>query len=148
MQTFFHGWRRKMGVVALVMACLVTGLWVRTLFFADQFCFVIGDRKHYINSGQSGLTWLSIDRSPMLEWHTVIPAEEFEQIKLSRPLTQSLNETFAILTDRGTNPACRYLLYWWLALPLTLLSAYLILWKPRKAAQPTPKAERDINSEL
>jgi hypothetical protein len=131
MQTFFHGWRRKMGVVTLVMACLATGLWVRTLFFADQICFAIGDRKHYINSGQSGLTWLSVDRSPVLEWYTVLSEEDFEQLHLNRPLAESLNEGFAILTDRGINPVCRYLLYWWLVLPLTLLSAYLILWKPQ-----------------
>jgi hypothetical protein len=131
MQTFFHGWRRKAGVVTLVMACVVTGLWVRTLFFADQICFVMGDRKHYINSGQSGLCWLSVDRSPVLEWHTVVPAEEFEQLHLNRPLAESLNEGFAKLIGWGRNPACRYLLYWWLVLPLTLLSAYLILWKPQ-----------------
>jgi hypothetical protein len=131
MQAFLHGWRRKGGVVLLVMACLATGLWVRTLFFADQFCFVIGDRKHYFNSGQSGLSWLSVDRSLVVEWHMVIPAEDFETRHLDRPLTESLNEVLTILTDRGINPACRYLLYWWLVLPLTLLSAYLILWKPQ-----------------
>lgn len=61
----------------------------------------------------------------------VILPEEFEQLHLNRPFAESLNEGFAKLTDRGRKPACRYLLYWWLALPLTLLSAYLILWKPQ-----------------
>ncbi|MDB5345631.1 MAG: hypothetical protein JWP89_4008 [Schlesneria sp.] len=69
MREFFRGWRRKTGCITLVMACVVTGLWVRTLFFSDQFCFAIGDRLHYVNSGQSGLSWLSVDRSPVLEWH-------------------------------------------------------------------------------
>ncbi|HEY4262554.1 MAG TPA: hypothetical protein VGM98_20495 [Schlesneria sp.] len=32
MQIFFHGWRRKAGVVSLVFACGLTSLW----FWAEQ----------------------------------------------------------------------------------------------------------------
>ncbi len=45
---------------------------------------------------------------------------------------RSLSQVFVYLTEKGANAACRYLLYWWLILALVLLSAYLILWKPRK----------------
>jgi DNA-binding CsgD family transcriptional regulator len=38
MHTVFYGWRRKAGVVTLVMACLVMGTWVRGFASSDQIC--------------------------------------------------------------------------------------------------------------
>lgn len=132
MHTFFYGWRRKVGVVALVLACVVTGLWMRTRFFADQLVFPMGGRTHYVNSAQNGICWLSLhSASSAIKWDT-IPNGAFDQMHLNRPLPQSLNELVSRHTAAGLAPACRYLLYWWLAIPLTVLSAYLLLVPSRK----------------
>ena len=37
MHTFFHGWRRKAGVVCLVMACGLTSAWLRSVTYQDSF---------------------------------------------------------------------------------------------------------------
>jgi hypothetical protein len=37
MLTFFHGWRRKMGVATLVMACVSMAGWVRSFQSVDTF---------------------------------------------------------------------------------------------------------------
>lgn len=36
MGNFFNGWRRKIGVVTLGMACVVLSLWMRTIDMFDQ----------------------------------------------------------------------------------------------------------------
>ena len=35
MREFFMGWRRKAGVVTLMMACAACGLWLRSKTFSD-----------------------------------------------------------------------------------------------------------------
>ena len=35
MREFFQGWRRKVGVVTLVMACVLTAGWVRSFLIRD-----------------------------------------------------------------------------------------------------------------
>src|SRR5689334_20227541 len=37
MLTFFHGWRRKMGAAALVMACVLMAGWLRSQIAIDVF---------------------------------------------------------------------------------------------------------------
>ena len=36
MGEFFKGWRRKVGVVTLMMACVLTGIWLRTMSFRTE----------------------------------------------------------------------------------------------------------------
>jgi len=38
MREFFHGWRRKIGVVTLVMACVLMVGWVRSPETCDLLC--------------------------------------------------------------------------------------------------------------
>jgi len=42
MGNFFHGWRRKTGVVTLIMACMFMGGWIRSLSETDVFTLPIG----------------------------------------------------------------------------------------------------------
>ena len=75
MGDFFKPWRRKIGVVTLVFACLVAGGWVRSLTVREVIS---------------------------------IPLQDSEEI-----------------------------FFWFLVVPLTLLSAYLLLVKPRVAKPKT-----------
>jgi|GEM_PF-1247878 hypothetical protein len=36
MGEFFHGWRRKVGVLTLLVACVVTGIWISALRFRTE----------------------------------------------------------------------------------------------------------------
>lgn len=69
MREFFKGWRRKAGVVTLVMAMALTGMWVRSLSRDDWFDFSIGDSNYRISSSREyGLSWIwwskTLDASP------------------------------------------------------------------------------------
>jgi|GEM_PF-5575510 len=39
MPEFFPGWKRKVGVITLLVACFSVGAWVRSESAADQFVF-------------------------------------------------------------------------------------------------------------
>jgi hypothetical protein len=114
----------------MVVACVLAGLWTRTLFFADQLSFSIGHRTHFVASCLNGLCVMSIDQSSAMAWRTV-PADGFQPYE---SLAHNLSQQNVELIEMGVNPVCCYLLYWWLAVPLAVLSTYLILWKPRKRA--------------
>lgn len=101
MREFFHGWRRKAGVITLGLALAVMGLWIRSRIVDDQFTVCGMQFKSYGGVFErSDFLFLDVDRFGSSE---------------AREVFWSLQ-------------------YAWVAIPLTLLSAYLILWKPRKRA--------------
>ncbi|HEY4258663.1 MAG TPA: hypothetical protein VGM98_00830 [Schlesneria sp.] len=61
MHTFFHGWRRKAGVVALVMSCALMGGWLNSLYLANIVRGVILDCGVVLDSENGyldkSLTW-------------------------------------------------------------------------------------------
>ena len=159
MREFFHGWRRKAGCVALVMACLLMVVWVRSLFVLDKFLFSQKQSVHAISSMDGNCSWLSV--TPFSD---VIPSGWSLQPRwVPSPLTENSRRNhncfdwngidihwrwhwdgfnFGAISSEtfGTPPNDTYISrheiwqipYWFIILPLTLLSAYLILWKPRK----------------
>jgi hypothetical protein len=157
MREFFRGWRRKIGVVTLMMACVFMALWVRsqinlnvvTLPFkypeTDSLAPVTIDsiisrahsvswtRKRYVGgarlTGDPGLSypkWSSIseyfERDPsQVKWR--LHWCGFQICDLQKP-----NDEFS--ESNVSIP------YWAVVLPLTLLSAYLLLSKPRPGKPP------------
>ena len=121
MHNFFHGWRRKAGVVTLVMALTVYAAWMRSRNIIDTMSFRVGSRQHEITSLYQRINWWSWqieDESYPVGWRTE-PADPYDHVVNHR-------------TDFRTYTAYWETLYIFPALVLTLLSAYLILWKPRK----------------
>eukprot|EP00456_Euglypha_rotunda_P089583 TRINITY_DN9286_c0_g1_i4.p1 TRINITY_DN9286_c0_g1~~TRINITY_DN9286_c0_g1_i4.p1 ORF type:complete len:139 (-),score=3.17 TRINITY_DN9286_c0_g1_i4:19-435(-) len=123
MHTFFHGWRRKAGAVTLVMACLLCGMWIRSRVLID-FCETpLGDRVHSFGSFHGYLSWRSWNSNSNRgnSWQT-LPAQAISpEILLGLNLDSLKHQTREWVIPHS-----------WIAAPLTLLSAYLILWKPRK----------------
>jgi hypothetical protein len=111
MREFFRGWRRKAGVVSLVMALALAGIWVRGLVAPKSVKFQIGQRIHWLTTNTGRLIWESADKvngMGLLEEEssmTTLPNEGRRIIRLQSPV-----------------------------LFLGLLSAYLILWRPRGRA--------------
>lgn len=148
MLEFFHGWRRKLGSIAVLVACVVTMAWCRSLIVEDKLILVSGS-----TSAMSGLTLRQItSESAILRWETISHIENFmdSAVPESRWTTGPLTE-FGNIGHPGlcqprfqwggfelaagdfvsTRVSALAVPYWSLALPLTLASAYLILWKPR-----------------
>jgi hypothetical protein len=149
MRDFFRGWRRKAGLVTLVMACGLASLWVRSVNVEDAARFSVAARRQLLRSAHQKLEWHG-----WKERNTDPPIPDC----LSRPIRRV---TFVNLNSGKVTPLVwidgdepqssprdlahakffkpmeRRLIswsvpYWCIASPLTLLAAYLLLWKPRK----------------
>ena len=120
MKQFFHGWRRKAGGVTLVMALALTGLWIRTFVVAD---FIQLEHLAF-GTARGGIYWAYFQSKQNWDWETTPEStlhSSFGNMSLAEILRNELSSEIR----------CGYALYWWFVLPLTLLSAYMILWKPR-----------------
>ena len=125
MGEFFKGWRRKAGLVTLAMACVLTVMWMRSRRVFDVVEFTNGSQQHQIASASAKLYWGAWEESDISahgrnQWYSIDLAffkhpEEIAYLQLD-----------AYANFDWTIP------YWSLVLPLTLLSAWLILGKPRK----------------
>lgn len=111
MHIFFYGWRRKAGVVALVMALALVCLWIRSGVAYCSTSLRLHGSQYTLFSHNGGVTF----------WHQKETDFGYKETEWLTP---------SIVAQR---PGCSYPV---IVLPLTLLSAYLILWKPRKRACP------------
>jgi len=147
MGEFFNGWRRKTGVVTLVMACVLLAGWVRTInrpvFFDLQDNVTLA----------SVTGWLSLSRrrpAPEIKVHSwplcVENGEYYEDVlwisDWSIPGFR-VQEYGTCDDSDGTPESASWtrvkeigMEYWVLILPCTLLSASLLLTKSRRS---TPK---------
>lgn len=140
MREFFKGWRRKVGCVALVMAlALMTG-WLRSQFVFDDFNIRAGTMNSFsIESKRQSLCfcWVQDNSESKSEseitipfWMTHDPSIRGTEV----PLDQAVGE-FRWLSNLSDEYPRGIILsgpYWSVTMPLTLLSAYLLLWNPRQ----------------
>jgi hypothetical protein len=113
MREFFHGWRRKAGSATLVLACLLATAWIRSSFTGDYVTLVIGKTKLAILS-QEGTISVGVFRAsgenpqdaPQTGWWTV---------KLPPTTIKFVHYGYGFP-------------YWGLIVPLSLLSAWLLIW--------------------
>jgi hypothetical protein len=126
MRDYFRGWGRRVGCVTLVMACGLLGIWVRSYAVYDFIDIVASDRLNRITSchGKIGLAvWDDSGGMPPFGWVCV-------RAVVVNAIEPDAHAAYLGLVRDGDNS---YLAsYWQATAPLTLLSAYLILWKPRK----------------
>ncbi|MBS0201956.1 MAG: hypothetical protein JSS49_03590 [Planctomycetes bacterium] len=147
MYAVFHGWRRKAGCGTLVMALAVMSGWIRSGSIRDQVIFPYADFET--------VSLISFDRSLLWGRHH---DERFKStIKLPVCANSPLGTTFVSFFDNESgvewywqwcgfgvgevrHKTMRDLLkfwiipYWSIVSPLTLLSAYLILWPGKRKA--------------
>jgi hypothetical protein len=122
MREFFHGWRQKAGVVTLVITLALAALWCRSYAELDRFWIHLPTSSHVIYSVRGATGWAiqgARPEEPFVSW-------EHES---ASPFTEPYRYW-------KFNSESWEIVDWILVCPLTLLSAYLIVWKPRKQ-QPT-----------
>ncbi|MDB5346748.1 MAG: hypothetical protein JWP89_5125 [Schlesneria sp.] len=115
-----------MGCVTLVIACGVASAWGRSLIVRDTITFEFDGSGHYIVCTGGRIewsTWWYADGHSPLAGMSWISGPEWTQ-----PWMFVVSNSSPPLVASWTVP------YWWLVLPCSMLSAYLILGKPRKWA--------------
>ena len=148
MREFFKGWRRKTGCVALVLACSLLAVAMRTQFVVDVFRFADSEdgASFLVNCGNS-ITWMRTHNqkqdSIAPKW-TYSPSEEFlhDYVKWLQLMVEWKADWKWRWSgfESGCLTRTRFrmtLTYWRVSyglviLPLIFLSAYLLLWKPPK----------------
>ena len=157
MREFFRGWRRKAGLAALAMALLLTTGWMRSyvvqdvvllqrmpthhvlqssrgriLWWGVSYSLFLSD-KELEESSQEGTSfeWISLDTSEMRVW----TSDEIDTEDGSGWLFGGGGFLIGADSDDLNGPMTRRWLcsYSLIVLPLTLLSAWLLLIKPRPA---------------
>lgn len=150
MHVFFQGWKRKVGCITLVMVCLFVAGWVRSSGAYDVFAAPFGDTVLFVENLE-GRFLLSVfqlhqvhprtkARYPQsMEWRTAEKRSGSFLIQVDRiwgkPLFQILRKTEG---SGGNNIEITFLSipYWSIVVPLTLISVWLLLSRPRPQKRP------------
>ena len=112
MSGFFHGWRQMAGCVLLLMAIALMGMWMRSRINVQGIWFGVRGWRLSITS-HAGISWGQTPTDFPVGWWGYV-----------HPSSAILTNSFFIITGDMFFAA--------LVLPLTLVSAYMILRKPRK----------------
>ncbi len=137
MGEFFRGWRRKAGLVTLAMALLLMAGWLRSYVIQDVLSInenrtlrlIVSFNGHF-NSFNGHLNWERLTPSVFLPTSSM-PVVRWRSFPFNNPAVW-----------RNSRALLWTVPYWAFVLPLTLLSAWLILIKPRpaKAAKESKRA--------
>lgn len=127
MGDFFRGWRRKVGCALLILACVFAAGWVRSYSDPDQIR--LQSRMSYVEG--------NVLRSVSL------------YVELNEGSIQGVRRTtryFGSGTGVSESSVLWSVPYWSIVDPLTLLSAWLLLSKPRKRIPKSPQLAVAIGS--
>lgn len=157
---YFHPWRRKVGILALLLACLSVAGWLRSLTKIDEW--VIAPHKEIrvlcvsgyqqwgvrlycrsqllilrydeLNGNRNSRTESVFDGGRLLERRE--SKTHFERVKRFE---------FKVLFDHDDDEIVLLIPYWLIVIPMMAFSAYLLFSKPRVAANALPTMEIDSN---
>lgn len=144
---YFKPLRRKLGVVTLVIACVFAGGWIRCQFLSEQLYLWVA--KHSVVTVVSENLVLALSLWWWNEQDFVFPAKSIilqsdERLPWGTAYyAESLAWGFRCNSfDGGNGEVGCSIPYWSIVIPLTLLSAWLLLSKPRVRKQPCLTPEK------
>lgn len=119
---FFQGWQRKTGCLTLALALLATSAWLQSGNLEDNITFPLGKHTYVILSSRGQVTFWRLDGRDFLHRWRV----QHHQQKREGWLWLDRNNILVL--DPKDGWTVHYPMF---VLPLALLSAFLILCKPR-----------------
>lgn len=141
MREFFRGWRRKVGCVLLLMALFWAREWTLSYLGGSMINLSRANRIVCLK-GCVTLVMMNSGGDYILPW--IRDANGDTAVSPGNNWSQEWRRTFAGLelgcdlygaASQEVDRARWYRVpHWFIVLPLTLLSAYLMLWKPRNRA--------------
>ena len=140
MREVFKGWRSKIGIITIVMALFFVGVWIRSYSVSEEIVVLMSGRLHAFMSTGGSFSWVSStgDRMPdSFEWemNSQWPNGRTSSSRSIGMLSKIKNFQWSDTVWETTADKSRFWIihYWQIAVPLTLLSAYLLLIKPRSS---------------
>lgn len=143
MREFFRGWKRKTGAVTLVVACLLTGAWVRSLTYVEQYISINSESSFDMLESENGAICLLCFRNGVFSlpggWSSSASTPDPERNRRSSAKVLGLKRigwdflwfaTGGPLPDQ--TPTRMYFVHYGVpVIPLVLISTCLLLAKPR-----------------
>ena len=124
MGVVFRGWKRKAGLVTLILTCLLAAGWVRSMGRLDTI-FIRGRFVVISTEARIGIT----DDIRLPVTTASMKAGELARID-SRPFDHELIHATSSDTSRlALHSSVKTFPYWPIVIPLTLLSVWLLLSK-------------------
>lgn len=126
MVTFFRSWRRKAGLLTLVLACLFLVGWVRSDRILDRVELSIGSQRLTIYSFHRKIyvAWRQ-DDVLAIRWNSTTISNHKQATLIVLELDFSIHDCHGWTFS-----------YWAFVTPLTLASAYLLVGNPRSSKTP------------
>jgi hypothetical protein len=163
MSEFFKPWRRRIGIVMLVFALVFLGGWVRSQSTVDVISFRSGTYlHHWLASDARFICWTrqyekysdSVWEVPEYSNSKRDASHDFRRdpnIKWYGALREFGVFEYPASQFQGNSMATWLIPYWYVILPLALLSTYLLFVKPRKStskkpADPIPADGKNLQS--
>ena len=158
MGEYFKPWRRKVGVVTLLLACMFAAGWVRSLSIEDSIYRVSGVGSPaiaYVQSTRGCILWWSNSKSYFpanssgLVWS--FSAAKINSFNINDDnnrspwLLKQIGIGIGSRVDIGMGRDVWIVPYWPIVIPLSLISAFLLLSKSRRSNQ--KKIDKPIHSE-
>ena len=153
MGDFFNGWRRKTGLVTLAMACVFAAGWMRSHIADEMVYFQISPEGTIFESVDGSLFWAKCKPGsfpdPVGFWQLEATSDpncyyvlEDGDVKWHlRLLGFGVGESSKTMQPQGRRTYSFWCVpYWSIVLPMTLLSAWLIIMKPKKTKEPPDSA--------
>ena len=150
---YFKPWRRKIGCVTLVIACVVMGGWCRSMHFYNKLIFPVGAHAELlvVSTNQFVVLGFEFDEGRSSSWdlyeykvEDTLPLNSTAEEKACNPLSYVRNfewtshwNAFWIGGNFDELPSYWLLEwsvpYWSATIPFTVISLWLFLVKPRKS---------------
>jgi len=147
MREFFRGWRRKIGVATLLMALVLMGGWVRSLYVVDTVTVTVNESTFdTFCSCPLGMGWsrsqyrtLKLPANmPRVDWATSTDFSDWTSSEKSSEVP-STPFGFRVVSEGDPQTTCVFIRYYTTSIPLTALTLWL-LTKPRKStSKKTPE---------
>jgi len=139
---FFKPWRRRIGGVSLALACGFMLLWVRGISCVDVVTYDGEFTEISLTCSRRGITFESETRPPKYPTEArgwaVDQFDEsgwyephFLEIEHAGYQLMGLQFYWTRTTDESIGGTIAQIPHWAIVVPLTLLSAWLLLWQPR-----------------
>ena len=158
MGEFFRGWRRTVGVGTLALACLFMAGSERSRTTCDFISFFGSNRKalHDLSSTRMGLMYMRTEKDFTGQTKSITFATRAWKMAPGKDYLSGIEMNWRINScgfrfgksvrrepHTITNITAWIVPYWSIVIPLTLISVYLLLSKPRvpspkKTSDPTP----------
>ena len=156
MGEYFKPMRRKIGCITLLMACVFVGGWVRSLRIQDAIVvpYGRGSSVQVVSACQCLILVSASDpMSPVSMnkfswWSESVPSYlgDYYRLRFMEVIPTIKCRRFHPSEFRHSQTStvanCYHIPYWSIVIPLTLISAFLLLSKPRKSTPTKIIAEK------